>query len=236
MLITFSGLDGAGKSTLIEGLKAFLEEQNHSVTVLTMYNHVGVYAIIRLIRDWLKKAAKRRKQWIRNRGNLNNPERLRAKDVKQGRDMSLILYLLRSNTVKRWVYVMDLFILLLHRLYLEHVKKQILILDRYFYDSLADVADGNSWFYIRMFMHLTPTPDVPIFVDVSPEKAFSRKGEYSVGHLKRRRPIYMKIFQWVRNPVFIPNNDLDKSKRRIEETVLEHLPSYKTPKICKTSK
>src|SRR5204862_3495158 len=51
MLITFSGLDGAGKSTLIERLKITLEQQHCRVAVFHINDHVGVYAYLRALRD-----------------------------------------------------------------------------------------------------------------------------------------------------------------------------------------
>ncbi|HEU5262475.1 MAG TPA: hypothetical protein VFU41_13745, partial [Gemmatimonadales bacterium] len=53
MLITVSGLDGAGKSTLIGGLRAALERHGHTVAVLHMNDDVGVYAYARRARDGL---------------------------------------------------------------------------------------------------------------------------------------------------------------------------------------
>src|SRR2546422_8557850 len=54
MLITFSGLDGAGKSTLIASLKAALEERKRPVTVLHMHRDIGLYAWVWFIRDTIK--------------------------------------------------------------------------------------------------------------------------------------------------------------------------------------
>ena len=53
MLITFSGLDGAGKSTLIAWLKESLERGNRRVAVFHMNDHVGAYAYLRAVRDRL---------------------------------------------------------------------------------------------------------------------------------------------------------------------------------------
>ena len=224
MLITFSGLDGAGKSTLIHALKTNLEKQNRHVTVLTMYDHVGLYAFIRFIRDRIREVIRRgTKQQAEMNEFSNDPDRLGLQVAKHGWLMRVILGVMRSSTVKRFVYIFDLCIFLLYRIYFEKVKNHVLIMDRYFYDSLADVADGRRWLYIRSFLSVTPTPDLPIFVDVSPEEAFARKGEYPVEYLTRRRANYQEIFRWVRNPVFIPNDDLDQATKRIEETVSGYL-------------
>ena len=53
MLITFSGLDGAGKSTLVRWLQQTLERQNRRVVVFHMNDHVGVYAYLRRLRNQL---------------------------------------------------------------------------------------------------------------------------------------------------------------------------------------
>src|SRR5207302_10624047 len=59
MLITFSGLDGAGKSTLIEWLRVALEAQRHRVAVLHLEHNVGVYAAVRRVRDGVARVARR---------------------------------------------------------------------------------------------------------------------------------------------------------------------------------
>ena len=224
MLITFSGLDGAGKTTLIDSLKAVLEKQNYRVTALTMYGQVSLYGIIRLFRDRVTGTLRRSAPKKLRRHQISaNSDFLSNEAIQYGRLQKLIVNIFRRNAIKRCVFVLDLFILLIFRLYLEKLKKHIFILDRYFYDFLADVADGRRWLYIRAFLLVAPTPDIAIFVDVSPDNAFSRKGEYSVEHLAKRRTIYIKIFQWVHNIVFIPNDDLEQTQRRIEGIVLEYL-------------
>ncbi len=234
MLITFSGLDGAGKTTLIDSLKTALEQQNYRVTALTMYGQVSLYGIIRLVREWIMgSTGKAVPEKLKKHEISASPDFLGYETIQYGRLQMLVVNGLRKNSIKRCVFVLDLFILLVFRLYFERVKNRIFILDRYFYDFLADVADGRRWLYIRTFLLIAPRPDIAIFVDVSPDKAFLRKGEYTVAHLQRRRTIYMKIFQWVRNPVFIPNDDLDQTKRRIEETMLEYLTAQKTERKSK---
>ena len=59
MLITLSGLDGAGKSTLIASLRTALEERQRPVAVLHLDDEVGVYAYARMVRDRLKGPMRR---------------------------------------------------------------------------------------------------------------------------------------------------------------------------------
>ena len=217
MLITFSGLDGSGKTTLINSLKKTLEKNNFRVTSLSMYGHVSLYGIIRFLRTQIFSLTRKRKYPSFNVSNIGSEER------KGNRLHNILLNILRKNFTKRCVLVIDIFILLIFRIYIEIVKQHVFVLDRYFYDFLADVADGRRWRYIKSFVHVAPTPNVAFFVDVNPDTAFLRKGEYTIPHLKRRHKIYMRIFQWVPNQIFIQNDDLHKTKKRIEKIVLNHL-------------
>ena len=50
MLITFSGLDGSGKSTLVDYLKESLEKDNRKVAVSHMNYDIGLYSALRLLK------------------------------------------------------------------------------------------------------------------------------------------------------------------------------------------
>jgi thymidylate kinase len=224
MLITFSGLDGAGKSTLIAGLRAALEKQNRRVAVFHMNDHVGLYAYLRFLRDRVRVGlcpadggpahsagspdgcpTPARQGWLRRLAS-----RLR----------NAILW---SKLLRRCIYPLDLLIFLCYRLYIEKVRKQVLIMDRYFYDTLVDV-DGRGWFWLRCLSRITPTPAVPVYLDISPEESFARKGEYSVDYLRRRWESYRKVFPWVRGAVVLATNtDVDASLRTLERVVSERM-------------
>lgn len=225
MLITFSGLDGAGKTTLIRGLRQTLESHGHAVTVLTMYDHVGLYAFIRFIRDRSRNVIQRA---VRQRAAINKaPDNSPGLGCRTGGHgklmMALILGIMRSRTVKRFVYIFDLCIFPLYRIYFETVRNRILIIDRYFYDSLADIAHGGRRLDTRLFLSFTPAPNLPVFVDVNPDEAFARKGEYSVEYLNVRRADYRKIFGAVRQPIVLVNKDLTVASRALDAVVFERI-------------
>lgn len=203
MLVTFSGLDGAGKTTLISLTLQWLLERGVASTHLTMYDDIGLYASLRRLRDLLS-------------GNPH-PERLRSVSATADPgSTSLPLRIIRSTRMKMMVYFIDLLILRLIRFYVEVVRGRLLIVDRYFYDSLADLSEGMDDATLGAYIRLVPVPDCTIFVETTPETAFARKGEYSVHELTARRRRYQDIFGRVPGVFFLVNDDLSRAAERLK--------------------
>src|SRR5437588_480397 len=221
MLITFSGLDGAGKSSLIAWLKGELERRHRAVTVLHMNRDVGLYAVLRAVRDALTGAppdgpvrAVALDEVARRPGLLGQLERLRDAVVW-------------SLWLRRLIYPIDLLVFLCYRLYVETVRKRILIMDRYFYDTLVDVAGPGGWGWLRWLHRITPTPDVPVLLEISPEAAYARKGEYSLPYLRARETAYHTVFRWVDAPLVLQASDPAASKLALTRLVLAE-PAHDT--------
>jgi thymidylate kinase len=222
MLITFSGLDGAGKSTMIEWLRESLEKRNERVVVFHMYYDVGVLACARAA---MNKLSGRRKA-----KSPEESERVHAPaELKPGGNGKTMLARAKSavawnKSLRMCVYPLDLLIFLFYRLYIEKVKRKVLIMDRYFYDTLVDVTDGRKGYGVRLLSRLTPTPCVPVLVDISAEEAYARKGEHSVAYLSRRRLSYQKVFPKGRSSVVIAgSDDMERTRRALEKIVIERM-------------
>ena len=216
MLITFSGLDGSGKSTLAECLRESLEMRNQRVAVFHMYYDVGLLACARAL---VKRIG----------GREGGPEAERAHAPRAGGRRTVkarLKYALAWNkSLRLCVYPFDLVIFLCYRLYVERVRGRVLIMDRYFYDTLVDVAEGGRKSRgVRLLSRLTPQPTVPVLVDISPEEAFARKGEHSVDYLSRRRLSYQKLFPKNHGAVVLAGgDDLKATRSRLEQIVLERM-------------
>ena len=128
-----------------------------------------------------------------------------------------------NKPVRRLIYPVDLFIFLWYRFYVEKVERRVLLMDRYFYDTLVDVSDGRGWFWIRLLKWLTPTPHVPVYLDITPEESFARKGEYTLEYLRRRRVAYRTVFPWVSTSVTLETRDLDASKAVLRQVVTQRM-------------
>ena len=220
MLITFSGLDGSGKSSLIEWLKESLENDNKQVAVFHMYYDVGVFGTARLLFSGTVNGS-------------NGRSKVRAAEaarVPRRAGLRKTVYRLRQKIVwnkrlRLLVFPLDVFIFLLYRFYVEKLNQQILIMDRYFYDTLAEITEGTESQLGRFLSRLAPTPNLAVFLDVSPEEAFARKGEFSVAGLSLRRLSYQKLFRWIPELVLLSTQEEPVATRRgLEKLMRERMP------------
>lgn len=211
MLITFSGLDGAGKSTLIEFVSATLEGERRTVRVLHLNDDVGIYAFVRALRDRLR--GRRPLELAPGTPDPRSQKLQRA--APEGwrgvanRWRALIIW---NKPVRRLLYLVDLAIFQGYRIWLEMVRGRVVIMDRYFYDTLVDVTNGRPRLWTRLLERLTPEPTVPVFLDITPEESFRRKREFSIDYLRNRAAVYHNVFARVPGAVRLVNTDLERTK------------------------
>jgi thymidylate kinase len=206
MLITFSGLDGSGKTTLVRLLQASLERRDVRATVSHMYRDVGVYALGRALFGRLGRRA-RGAESGRGRGGGSAPE------------------IVWNRALRLMVYPLDLLLFACYRLYVERWKRHVLIMDRYFYDTLVDVSfrRGDSR-AARVLRRLTPTPSLPVLLDISPAEAFARKGEHGLQFLESKRSAYASVFpNGGRGLVLEARGDVRETLSAVEAAVMERI-------------
>ena len=209
MLITLSGLDGAGKSTVAEWLRGELERERRAVTVLHMNDHVGLYAWVRALRDR-----------VQGRSSRDDPPRMAPSPTRLGRIRDAVVW---SKNLRRLLFPLDVLIFLCYRAVVEKLSGRVLIMDRYFYDRLVDVVDGRPGRWLPLLARLTPRPDLPVLLEITPEEAFARKGEYTVEYLRRRDRAYRRLFPGTNGALRIPAVELDAVKATLGRVVRERL-------------
>lgn len=220
MLITFSGLDGSGKSTLIAHLKDSLERDNRKVAVSHMNYDVGLYSLLR--------SFSKTRTGDSHKSEANHAPRDRAFENEfASRTAKLRYQLVWNKGLRAIIYPVDVLIFLGYRLYVEKVKQQVLIMDRYFYDTLVDLTGAQRTLRTRLLSWLTPTPNLSIYLDCNPENAFVRKQEYSIDYLKGRRLSYLKLIADLpRMLVVSTDQDLEATRLNLATTVRERMLAH----------
>ncbi|HKW19104.1 MAG TPA: hypothetical protein VJO35_16480 [Terriglobales bacterium] len=180
ILITFSGIDGAGKSTQIEKLCEYLRGQDIPVEILTFWDNVVVFRSLR------SSFSRKVLQSDGRVGSRDNPA-LRNDKNKQ----SLPLLLGRSL-----LHMFDVF--RLRKIVSDARTSEVtgaVIFDRYIYDQLAALPLRKTWAraYARFILSFAPAPDIAYVLDAVPEEARARKPEYPLEFMRQYRDSYLRL-------------------------------------------
>src|SRR5207245_4084116 len=114
-------------------------ERRRPVAVLHMANDVGVYAYARMLRDVVTGLMPR------SNGAHSGPAPVASTEAVTGGRNGTMLRRIRnaivwSKILRRLIYPVDLVVFLCYRAYIEGITQRVLIMDRYFYDTLVDVS------------------------------------------------------------------------------------------------
>jgi thymidylate kinase len=178
-LISFSGIDGAGKSTQIEILVDRLKQVGFRVSLLAFWDDV---AMLTRVREFSGHALFKGEKGV---GAPDKPVNRQDKNVRAWymTAVRFVLYFLDAISLS--------FVVAKQR----RSSAEVIMFDRYLHDELANLALDHP--ISRMFAHLlltiTPQPDIAYLLDADPEKARERKPEYPVDFLLQNRAAYLTL-------------------------------------------
>jgi thymidylate kinase len=201
LTVSFSGVDGAGKSTQIEHLLSSLMAQGVCVRVLRFWDNV---ARLTRIREGTGHTIFR---GDKGTGSPEAPINRRDKNVR-GWPMTCLRLLL---------YFVDA--LSTRNAFRRAMKSDLgcVIFDRYVYDELANLNVENAAIraYIRLIMSFVPKPDISFILDADPVSARARKPEYPLEFLYRNRQAYFALNRTISGLTIIPPMGIEDAKNEV---------------------
>ncbi len=214
LLITFSGLDGSGKSTQIANLREALAARGLSSTLLAFWDDAVVFTGYR--EGFVHKV------YGSERG-IGAPERPVNRRDKNVRAWYLTL-------ARHGLYMLDA--LNLRRVVARARRSgaDVVIMDRYIYDELANLPLGSA--ATRAFVHaiawLVPRPDLALLLDADPDAARARKPEYPVEFMRECRGWYHRLASLLGNMTLIAPLPLEQAKAEVVRAAEQAISLKKT--------
>ena len=186
--VSFSGLDGAGKSRQIEALVADMS-QRHSVEVVWLPLEVWPQSLLQRL-----PAGFRSRLGPARRAAAGDPAATPSAAPGRGGPGRLLLTTL-------WVLVGSLAAVsvgLSLRRRAASSSAELLVLDRYRLDSMVKLqswyADVPAGWLARIVRALAAAPDVEFLLRVDPEVAYSRKPEqFTISQLSQQSRLYDQL-------------------------------------------
>jgi thymidylate kinase len=205
-LVSFSGIDGAGKTTQIEQLTLYLQREGFRVTRLSFWDNIAV--------------------WSNMRAGVG------SKTVGLGHSNETAEHSFSPHNnkhIRKWYLTgarAGFYLLDAARLHLQLARQAIrnsdvVIFDRYIYDQIANIDSQSlaARLYRKSLLKLAPVPDLPFVLDASPDAAFARKPEYPLEFVHRNRRQFLNLQEFVPQLIVVP----DANPEEIAEEIILHI-------------
>jgi len=179
LIVSFSGIDGAGKSTQIQKLREYLAAHGVAVKELTFWDNVVMFPRMR---------AGFSRRVLQSDGSIGSPEKPADRRDKNTQNAPLLL----GRSVLHFFDVANL------RRIVRKAKAEnsgVVIFDRYIYDQLAALPMQTWWAraFARVLLRVAPKPDLSYVLDADPEVARARKPEYPLEFMRKYRSSYLEL-------------------------------------------
>jgi thymidylate kinase len=204
MFVSFSGVDGAGKSTQIAALRNWLEAQGLRVATITFWDNIATLTGIR------EGAGYKIFKGGKGVGSPEAPVNRRDKNV-QSWPMTCLRFCL---------YALDAMSTRINVKKALNLDVDFIIFDRFIYDQFANLKLGNGFVraYVKALMKIVPRPDISYVLDADPQAARARKPEYPLEFIYMNRRAYLDLSDMIGGITVIPPGPV----RQMQADVLRH--------------
>jgi len=205
-IVSFSGIDGAGKSTQIECLLDYLRERGSTSKLYTFWDDVVVFPALR---EHVSFSV------FKGDPGVGRPEKPIVRRDKNVTAWYVVLFRLV-------LYLLDVCSLAIVVSRTTAAGADIVIFDRYIYDELANLPLKRRWVrcYIRLLLRCTPKPDLGLLLDADPDAACQRKPEYPPEFVERNREAYVRLAR-LAGLMVLPPLTVEETRAKILNRVSE---------------
>ena len=184
VLLSFSGIDGAGKTTQINNLIASLNQAGLRVRLIAFWDDV---ATLRRLRETTGHALFKGEKGV---GFPDKPVNRRDKNVQSWYMVPVRMALVALDAIG-----LALVVARIKRTTRRNGDADVVVFDRYLYDQIAnlDMNNGVVRFYVRLLLKLIPHPRIAYLLDADPVLARARKPEYPLEFLLTNRARYLAV-------------------------------------------
>ncbi|MGA8149638.1 MAG: thymidylate kinase [Terriglobales bacterium] len=216
-LVSFSGIDGSGKSTQIEILRIRLQQSGLSVRLLAFWDDL---AVLKDFREFTSYSVLGSDKGVGARGK---PVNRRDKNVQSW----------YTTPVRFFLYFLDALSSCRAVAEARASEADVVILDRYLYDELANLPLNGpvTRAYVRLLLKLAPQPDVAYLLDADPDQARERKPEYPLEFLRSNRASYLALAEMAGMTAVVPG-----SVAEVSESIMHRLSQKLQPVMTQLEK
>lgn len=203
MIITFSGVDGAGKTTVLNLIKTYLlEEKGEKVKELR--HRPGILPILSSIKYGKKKAEKLTTE--------SNP-RTGTNNSKTSSFIRFLYYYFDYLIGQLWVFLVY------------SLRGYTIIYDRYYFDFIVDAKRTNiilSQKIITPLYFLLAKPQINVFLYAPPHVILERKQELDKASIEKLTNDYLVLFDKFSQKykkskyISVENIDINETLKRIK--------------------
>jgi thymidylate kinase len=210
-IVTFSGIDGAGKSTQIEALENWLRASGLNVKLFSFWDDVVMLSRFR--EDMSGKIFKGDK----GIGSPDNPVNRRDKNVRSSPVTAARFFLYFLDAVSTWRKVQQQ----------RNGGADVVIFDRYIYDELANLPLQRriTRMFISFLLRIVPAPDVAYIIDADPVAARQRKPEYPLEFIRKNREAYLTLSRLIDGITVIEPMSVALAELKVKGVFLQSISS-----------
>lgn len=219
--VSFSGIDGAGKSTQIEALRLAVEQSGMHVRTIRFWDDVACLTSLR------ENSGHKIFKGDKGIGSPDRPINRRDKNVQTWPMACVRLFLYTVDAISTRIQVAKAL----------SSDADFIIFDRYMYDELANLNLRSRLMraFVWFVMKLVPQPGVSFILDADPIQARARKPEYPLEFIYINRQAYLDLSRLVGGMTVIAPGPIEDVKREVfyhalraigqEQTMLRQSPT-----------